>query len=162
MHFHGCMNMMFSMDAFLKKVVSLILFHCMYAGTWKDYITALHTNESDNVIVRVSKCMDVLMELKHNFRTGLRKSVAAPSDPHSPANHAQDLKAVVKEVLAMDAFTAHPSQTGQCPSHHSTIRFHPLLHNVNEDKLQGWARKAGRKTMYDQWHQWWQRSCMCC
>ena len=117
----------------------------------KDYITGLHANKSDNAIVRVSKCMDVLMELKHNFRTGLGKSVAAPSDLHSPANHAQDLKAVIDEVLAVNAFILQPPQTGQSSRHHSTMNpFHPLLYNVNEDKLQEWVRKTGKKIMCDQ------------
>ena len=138
------------MDAFLNKGSFTDLIQLHVCRNLKDYITALHANKSDNAIVRVSKCMDVLMELKHNFRTGLGKSVAAPSDLHSPANHTQDFKAVIEEVMAMDAFTAHSSQTGQCPRHHSTIRFHPLLHNVNEDKLQEWVRKTGMKIMYDQ------------
>ena len=44
----------------------------------------------------------------------------------------------------------HPPQTGQRPCHHFTIiPFHPLLHKVNENKLQEWVRKTGQKIMYD-------------
>ena len=142
--------MMFSMDAFLNKGSFTDLIQLHVCRNLRDYITALHASKSDNAILQVPKCMDVLMELKHNFRTGLGNSMAAPSDLYSPANHTQDLKAVVKEVLGMDAFTAHPSETGQCPRHHSTTCSHPLLYDVNEDKLQEWVRKTGRKIMYDQ------------
>lgn len=91
------------------------------------------------------------MEVKHNFSKGLGKELAAPSELHSPANHASDLEMVIKEVLGMESFSAHPPQTGQLPRQHSSFHhFRPLLHNVNEDKLREWIGKSGKRIMFDQ------------
>ena len=95
-------------------------------------------------IVRLSKCIGILMELQHNFDEGL-KTRTLLSDKHSRPKVMKDITLVVKELQSQQVFQ---SQSGR---HHAKLpRFTPLLHKVSLDKINSWVDRTIQHIWQDQ------------
>lgn len=109
----------------------------------KGYISGLQANKAENAIVRLSHCLDVVMEVKENFHAKINP--AQPSTLHSSAKYMADLTSVIEELSMSNVFVALADQP---PRKHSAMpKFSPLLHRVNEDKLRLWILKTGKNIM---------------
>ena len=95
-------------------------------------------------IVRLSRCIGVLMELQDSFDEGLR--LAKPqSDHHSKPKTMEDIKLVVKELQSQQVYQ---SQGARC--HGQLPNLTPLLHKVSWKKTVTWASKTVQHIWLDQ------------
>ena len=133
----------------LKSCTSKIYFQSLRVyRNLKEYISRLRAGKSEDAIVRVSKCLDVLMGVKETFSMGLRE----PSGLHSSANYKADLAQVTDELLEVKSFRPQPQTAGSQASKHTGMDdLKPLLHNVNRDKIQQWIIKSGNNFMLNHW-----------
>lgn len=95
-------------------------------------------------IVRLSRCVGFLMELKRKFDEGL--ATAKPlSHQHVPPQTAKDIDLVVKELMSQQVFSI-----GDGRQHSEFRRFKPLLHKVNEGNIVAWIDRAAKHILHDQ------------
>ena len=110
----------------------------------KEFVHGQMASQMGASMVRLSRCIGVLMELQHNFDEGLR--MANPlSDQHSKPKTMEDIKLVVKELLSQQVFQ---SQGTRC--HAQLSNFTPLLHKVSWKKTVSWVTKTVQHIWLDQ------------
>ena len=110
----------------------------------KDFVHGQLAAKAETSIVRLSRCVGFLMELKQKFDEGLTTSKPM-SDHHTKAKTVQDIQLVVNELMSQQAFKI---KDGRYHSHFR--RFKPLLHEVDHEKLVTWINRTAKYILHDQ------------
>ena len=125
--------------------IILLFFMLMHnCSNLKDFVHGHLATKAETSIVRLSRCVGLLMELTQKFDEGLATSKPLP-DHHVKPKTAQDIQLVVQKLMSQRAFNVEDGR------HHSEFRqFKPLLHKVNDDKIVAWIDKTAKYILHDQ------------